>query len=359
MNKTIVLTGGGTAGHITPNLALIPLLQQRGYEVHYIGERNGMEQRLTQGVPGVAFHGISSGKLRRYLDLKNLSDPFKVMAGVAQSLVLLRRLKPAAIFSKGGFVSVPVAFAARLAHVPLVLHESDLTPGLANRLALPNAMRVCTTFPQTANALGSKARHTGTPIRAALYQGDAEQGLRLCGWQKEGLPVLLSMGGSQGAGAINAALRSALPRLLKSFRVVHLCGRGNVDDSLRDMPGYAQFEYVGPELPDLLAATALVLSRAGANSIYEFLALRKPMLLIPLPLSASRGDQIDNAKSFEGQGFARVLPQENLTADTLYDALMDTWAKSPAIRAAMEAAGAPDGTMAVLEEIEKAANTRR
>ncbi len=358
MNKTIVLTGGGTAGHITPNLALIPLLQQRGYDVHYIGDRNGMERRLTEGI-GVTFHGISSGKLRRYLDFKNLTDPFRVAAGVAQSFSLLRRLKPAAIFSKGGFVSVPVAFAARLAHVPLVLHESDLTPGLANRLALGSAMRVCTTFPETAGHLGAKARHTGTPIRAALYEGDAERGMQLCGWQREGLPVLMSMGGSQGAGAINAALRSALPRLLRSFRVVHLCGKGNMDESLKATPGYAQFEYVSAELPDLLAATAMVVSRAGANSIFEFLALRKPMLLIPLPLASSRGDQIDNAKSFVGQGFARMLPQESMSADSLYDAILDTWAKAPAMRAAMEAQGAPDGTMAVLEEIEKAASARK
>jgi UDP-N-acetylglucosamine--N-acetylmuramyl-(pentapeptide) pyrophosphoryl-undecaprenol N-acetylglucosamine transferase len=355
MPRTIILTGGGTAGHITPNLALIPELRRRGWEVHYVGSKAGMERELAGGLPGVSYHGISSGKLRRYLNLKNLSDPFRVLAGTAQALGIIRRLRPAVIFSKGGFVSVPVAYAARLARVPMVLHESDLSPGLANRLALPSATRVCTTFPETAEKLGAKARHTGTPIRRALFEGEAARGLAFCGFAPSGPPVLLMMGGSQGAASINAVLRRILPKLLRSFRVAHICGRGNVDGALADTPGYAQFEYVGAELPDLLAAASLVVSRAGANSIFEFLALGKPMLLIPLPLSASRGDQIENAKSFRRQGFARVLDQEDMTEDTLFDAVMDAWAKRGEMRKAMEKAGCADGTAAVLEEIEKAA----
>jgi UDP-N-acetylglucosamine--N-acetylmuramyl-(pentapeptide) pyrophosphoryl-undecaprenol N-acetylglucosamine transferase len=355
MPKTIILTGGGTAGHITPNLALIPLLQQRGWTVHYIGSKAGMEKGLAGGLPGVTYHGISSGKLRRYLDLKNLADPFRVLAGTAQALGIIRKIKPQVIFSKGGFVSVPVAYAARLAHVPLVLHESDLSPGLANRLAMPSATRICTTFPETAEKLGKKARHTGTPIRSALFEGDAARGLAICGFAPAGLPVLLMMGGSQGAASINAQLRMALPRLMKSFRVIHICGKGNVNASFENKTEYAQFEYVNEGLADLFAAASLVLSRAGANSIFEFLALGKPMLLIPLPLSASRGDQIENAKSFSKQGFACVLNQEDMTPESLYDTVMDAWAKRDDMKKAMAASANSDGTMAVLEEIEKAA----
>lgn len=355
MPKIIFLTGGGTAGHITPNLSLIPLLIGRGWTVHYIGSKAGMERELAGNLPGVTYHGISSGKLRRYLDPKNLTDPFRVVAGVGQALSLFRKLKPQVVFSKGGFVSVPVAYAARLAGVPLVLHESDLTPGLANRLAMPSATRICTTFPETATKLGAKARHTGTPIRRALFEGDAAKGLAMSGFAPAGLPVLLMMGGSQGSASVNTALRASLLKLLKSFRVIHICGKGNLDESLKGTAGYAQFEYVSDGLADLLASASLIVSRAGANSIFEFLALKKPMLLIPLPLSASRGDQIDNAKSFARQGYACVLDQEHMTADSLYDAILDAWAKKDAMKAKMEARAQADGTLAVLEEIERAA----
>lgn len=357
MSRTIVITGGGTAGHITPNLALIPLLQERGWTVHYIGSKAGMERELAGRLPGVTYHGISSGKLRRYLDPKNLTDPFRVVAGTAQAARLLRRLKPQVVFSKGGFVSVPVAYAARMTGIPLVLHESDLSPGLANRMAMPSATRICTTFPETAEKLGAKARHTGTPIRGELFEGDAARGFSRCGFDPSGLPVLLMMGGSLGAASVNAVLRQALPKILRTFRVIHICGKGNLDETLAGTPGYAQFEYVGEGLADLFAASSLIVSRAGANSIFEFLALKKPMLLIPLPLSASRGDQIENAKSFASQGLARVLPQEGMTADSLYDAVLDTWAARTELRTAMEKASRSAGTEAVLQEIERAAKT--
>lgn len=359
MPKTIVLTGGGTAGHITPNLSLIPLLQQRGWTVHYIGSKAGMEKELAGGLPGVVYHGISSGKFRRYLDPKNLTDPFRVVAGVAQASGLFRRLKPDVVFSKGGFVSVPVAYAARLTGVPLVLHESDLSPGLANRLAMPQASRVCTTFPETAARIGEKARHTGTPIRRELFEGSAERGRVFCGFAPAGLPVLLMMGGSLGAASVNAVLRAILPKLTKTFRVVHICGKGNLDASLASAAGYAQFEYVSQGLNDLLALASVVVSRAGSNSIFEFLALKKPMLLIPLPLAASRGDQIENAKSFAQRGVARVLMQEDMSENGLYDAILDTWAKRDELKARMAGEAHADGTAAVLEEIERAARLRK
>ena len=323
--KKIVLTGGGTAGHVTPNIALIPELKKRGWEIHYIGTQTGIEQKLISEIPGVTYHSVQSGKLRRYLDVKNLTDPFKVIAGIGQSIGLIRELKPQIIFSKGGFVSVPVVLGGWLNRIPILVHESDITPGLANKIATRFAKTVCTTFPETVKFFQEgKAIHTGTPIRRELFQGDPQRGRNLCGFTGE-KPVILVMGGSSGAVAINKAVRALLSKLTRRFQVVHICGKGNFDSILDSHPDYKQFEYVSEELPDIMAMTELVVSRAGANSIYEFLALKKPALLIPLPLSASRGDQILNAQSFERQGFSKVLEQEEMTEDTLYDHIMDLY----------------------------------
>jgi UDP-N-acetylglucosamine--N-acetylmuramyl-(pentapeptide) pyrophosphoryl-undecaprenol N-acetylglucosamine transferase len=314
--KTIVFTGGGSAGHVTPNVALISRLKREGWKIDYIGSRDGIEQQIIAET-GVPFHPVASGKLRRYFDLKNFKDPFKVMQGVLQSYMLLRRLKPRVVFSKGGFVSVPVVAAAWLHRIPVVIHESDMTPGLANRLSLPFAARICVTFPETLEHLsGKKAVRTGLPIREEVLAGSPEKGLRLCDFTGN-KPVLLVMGGSLGSKAINEAVRSGLPGLLDRFQVVHLCGKGNLDPSLGRVRGYKQFEYVSRELPDLAAMASLVVSRAGSTSLNEFLALKKPMVLIPLTLQASRGDQILNARSFEKAGYAMVLHEENLTAESL------------------------------------------
>lgn len=312
----IVFTGGGSAGHVTPNLALISELRASGWTVDYIGSREGIEQGIVEEW-GIPFHHISSGKLRRYFDLKNFKDPFKVVRGIWDAYRILRRLRPNLVFSKGGFVTVPVVAAARLLRIPVVLHESDLTPGLANRIAIPLASRVCVTFPDTLRHVpAGKAMHTGLPIRPELARGQADRG-----WAISGLapnkPVLLIMGGSLGSQAINEAVRSRLDALLERFHLIHICGKGHVDPDLADRKHYRQFEYVSKELPDLLAIAQVVVSRAGATSIYEFLSLNKPMLLIPLTRQASRGDQILNAQSFERSGFCRVLYEEALTGDSL------------------------------------------
>ncbi|MGI5878393.1 MAG: undecaprenyldiphospho-muramoylpentapeptide beta-N-acetylglucosaminyltransferase [Christensenellales bacterium] len=337
MPDRIVLTGGGTAGHVTPNLALIPRFKKAGWEVHYIGSHDGIERELAGSLPGVAYHAIRSGKLRRYFSFRNLTDPFRVTAGVFEAASILRRLRPRIVFSKGGFVSVPVVAGGWLAHVPVVIHESDLTPGLANRLSIPLARTVCTTFPETAAAIGSKGLHTGPPIRPELLAGSRERGFALCGFDGR-RPVLLIMGGSLGARAINEAVDGILPRLTRHFAVAHIRGKGNLNAGLGDRPEYRQYEYLGDELPDILACADMVLSRAGANAIWEFAALRKPMLLVPLPLSASRGDQIKNARSFSDRGWAAVLQQEQMTGDALLDALLDTWVRRASIREALGAA---------------------
>ena len=336
MSKKIVLTGGGTAGHVTPNIALLPSLKAAGYEIWYIGSYNGIEERLIkeQNIP---YYGIDSGKLRRYFDWKNFSDPLRVIHGYAQAKKILSRLKPDVVFSKGGFVSVPVVRAASALHIRTIIHESDMTPGLANRLAIPAADKVCCSFPETLKYLPEgKAVLSGSPIRQELLTGERGKALELLHWDNSSKPTLLVIGGSQGSVAINNALRSDLDELLKEFRIIHLCGKGNLDSSLDGREGYVQFEYIQDELKDLFALADLVLSRAGANSICELLALRKPNLLIPLSAAASRGDQILNADSYKKQGYSMVLKEEDLTPESLLSALRQLNTDRETYRAAME-----------------------
>ena len=360
--KKIVLTGGGTAGHVTPNIALLPFLKKAGYEVVYIGSVNGIERELIQDC-GIRYVGVPTGKLRRYFDLKNFTDPFRVVGGFLKARSFLKKYRPDVVFSKGGFVSVPVVRAAAALKIPCVIHESDMTPGLANKLCFKAASKVCCNFPETVEKLPKgKAVLTGTPIRGDLFTGSREEGLRLCGFadpaaetaentgaqiacagnapaenatavysaaqgagagitpeenasmesaQKPGAgnaskPVLMIMGGSQGALSVNEAVRRHLDELLPDFNIVHLCGAGKYDASKEGIAGYKQFEYVKEDLKHLFAAADVIVSRAGANAIFEILALQKPNLLIPLSIG-TRGDQILNARSFEAQGFSEVL----------------------------------------------------
>ncbi|MBR6397916.1 MAG: undecaprenyldiphospho-muramoylpentapeptide beta-N-acetylglucosaminyltransferase [Lachnospiraceae bacterium] len=318
--KKIVMTGGGTAGHVTPNLALIPHLREEGFEISYIGSIDGMEKKLVEDY-GIPYYGVPTGKLRRYFDLKNLTDPLRVLRGIREARKILRELDPDIIFSKGGFVAVPVVRAASMLHIPVITHESDMTPGLANRLCIPMASCVCCNFPETMNHLpADKAVLTGTPIRAELFSGSRERGFSFTGLTDE-KPVILVVGGSLGAQAVNEAVRAALPELLKTWSVVHLTGKGKLDTSFEGVEGYIQYEYIKEELPDLFAMADIVISRAGANAICEIEALAKPNILIPLPAKASRGDQILNAESFEKQGFSVVLPEETVTPAVLVDAV--------------------------------------
>ncbi|MER2182067.1 MAG: undecaprenyldiphospho-muramoylpentapeptide beta-N-acetylglucosaminyltransferase [Clostridia bacterium] len=350
--KKIVLTGGGTLGHVTPHLALIPRLQEKGYEIHYIGTENGMEAPKMRSVSGITYHAVKSGKLRRYFSWQNFTDPFRVVAGAFQSARLMGKIKPDVVFSKGGFVAVPVVFGAWLHRIPVLCHESDLTPGLANKLCKPFAKRFATTFPECAEALGSKAEMTGTPLRPELFAGTREKGLAVLGFDGT-KPVLLMMGGSSGAQSVNACLRKSLPELTKDFDVAHICGKGNLDPSLEGTAGYRQIEFLDEELPNVLACTDLVLSRAGANALCEFQALGRPMLLIPYPKGASRGDQILNAQSLEKRGLCRVLLQENMTEESLTEAIRQTWADREQLTEALRNAPPADGCDRVMEMIEE------
>ncbi|MCA6588167.1 MAG: undecaprenyldiphospho-muramoylpentapeptide beta-N-acetylglucosaminyltransferase [Pseudanabaena sp. M090S1SP1A06QC] len=320
----IVLTGGGTAGHVSPNLALIPALTADNWEIFYIGSSNGLEKQLVAEV-GLPYYGISSGKLRRYFSWQNFIDPFKVIKGIFDAYGAIAKIKPQVVFSKGGFVTVPVILASWLQRIPVIIHESDFSSGLANRLSLPFATKVCVTFPETAKNLakyGSKVQHTGLPIRPDIRNGKADRGRAFCGIYGD-LPVLFVVGGSTGSAKINLVVRSILDILTQKYQVVHACGKGHLDPNLKDYPRYCQFEYLGMELADVLAMADLVVSRSGANAIFEFLTLRKPNLLIPLSKLSSRGDQILNAKSFQSRGYSAVLFEEDLTSESLLNAIAD------------------------------------
>lgn len=332
--KKIVMTGGGTAGHVTPNIALFPYLKEAGYDIAYIGSYTGIEKQLIEDC-GIKYYGISSGKLRRYFDWKNFTDPFRVIKGYFEAKKLIKELKPDAVFSKGGFVSVPVVMAASKCHVPAIIHESDMTPGLANKLAIPHATKVCCSFAETMQYLpAGKAVHTGSPIRKELFSGDKASGLSFCGFTSD-KPVILIMGGSIGSRFINNAVWESLDTLLADFQIAHLVGKGNINKDLGNKPGYKQFEYVSDQLNDIFAATDLIISRAGANSISEILALKIPNILIPLSAAASRGDQILNAASYEKQGFSTVLQEEDLTSDILINAVSDVYSRRDQIKNTM------------------------
>lgn len=350
--KRIVFTGGGTAGHVTPNIALFPVLKEAGYEISYIGSYNGIEKELIEKL-GIPYYGISSGKLRRYFDPKNFSDPLKVMKGYFEAVKILKKLSPNIVFSKGGFVTVPVVLAAKTRKIPCIIHESDITPGLANRLSIPSATKVCANFPETLNYLPKeKAVLTGTPIRAELFTGNRIKGLDFCHFQAN-KPVLLVVGGSTGAAALNEAVHNLLPTLLEHFQVVHLCGKGKANPDFNNIAGYAQFEYINEELKDIFAASDLVVSRAGANAICELLALKKPNILIPLSAAASRGDQILNAESFERQGFSYVLKEEELTNETLLTAINTVYQNRDTYRSAMEESKLTDAVATIMGLIQQ------
>lgn len=313
----IIMTGGGSAGHVTPNLALVPKLIKLGYEIQYIGTREGIERKIIKG-ENIKYHVIASGKLRRYFDVKNFTDPFKVVKGVFDAIRIIRKEKPNIVFSKGGFVSVPVVLGAKFNRVPVIIHESDITPGLANKLSVPYCTKVCVTFPEALEHFNkNKGVLTGSPIREELFQGNREVGLKIMGFQGN-KPVLLIMGGSLGAKVLNENIRSEIESFTEKYDIVHICGKGNLDTKLSNWECYKQFEYVDKELTHILAACDLIISRAGSNAIFEFLALRKPNLLVPLSGKSSRGDQILNAKSFEKSGYSMVLPQEKLEPGVLF-----------------------------------------
>lgn len=307
----IVMTGGGTSGHVTPNIALFKPLKEAGFEISYIGTKDGIERELVTK-EGIDYYPIKAGKLRRYIDMENIKDISKICVGYTQALKVLKEIKPDVVFSKGGFVSCPVVWAAKTLNIPSVIHESDITPGLANKLSSPFAKKICYAFPETKNHLpASKSIYTGLPVREELIKGNRQKGLEFLGFSGE-KPLLLLMGGSLGSKFLNDKLRGEIDELLVKFDICHLCGKGNIDSELFNRAGYVQFEYVNKELCDIMAASDFIISRGGATAIFEILALSKPSLIVPLSKRASRGDQIENAKSFKAQGLCDYIEEEDL-----------------------------------------------
>ena len=304
--KKIILTGGGTAGHVTPNIAMIPRLKEMGYEISYIGTYNGIE------------------KLRRYFDLKNFTDPFRVNKGFGDAKKILKQIKPDVVFSKGGFVTVPVVLMAAHLKIPVVIHESDMTPGLANKIALPKATKICCNFPETKELFSDRTTVTGTPIRQELFNGDKEKAREFCGFTDD-KPVVMVVGGSTGSVAVNKAIWGCLDELLETFNVIHLTGKGKTNPDIKDKAGYVQYEFIKEQLADMFALADVVISRAGANAICELLAIRKPNLLIPLSKAASRGDQILNAQSFEKSGYSYVIEEEAVSNETLLSGIKEVY----------------------------------
>ena len=350
MGHSIVLTGGGTAGHVTPNLALLPALKEAGFEATYIGSLDGIEKKLAEDA-GLPYYGIAVGKLRRYFDPKNFSDPFRVIKGFFQARKILKTVKPEVVFSKGGFVAVPVVRAASSLKIPCIIHESDITPGLANKLCIPVADIVCCNFPETFDLIPPKKAHlTGSPIRAELFKGDKEAGKKFVGFTDD-KPVIMVIGGSQGSAAINGAIRDSLNDLLKDFNIVHLTGKDKTDNMLLTVDGYKQFEYITDELPDIFALADIVVSRSGANAIGELLALHKPNLLIPLPSASSRGDQILNARSYEDQGFSMVLNEEDMTSKLLISKIRELYENKDKYITAMSNSKQRDAITAIMDLI--------
>ncbi len=350
--ERLVVTGGGTAGHVVPALPVMQAFIDRGARVDFIGSGSEFERTLIADLEAT-YHGIAAGKLRRYFSLENLLDAFKVLFGMLQALLLIGRLRPSVVFSKGGFVSFPVAFAAWCWRVPVVAHESDLTPGLANRLAMPFVKSLCTNFPATKpQRFAGELVYTGTPVRPELMAGDAAAGRQLIGASAE-QPVIVVTGGSLGADRINATVREGAAALCERAMVVHVCGPGKVVPL--DQPGYHPFEYVRAEWGDLLAAATIVVSRAGANTLYELLCLRKPNLLIPLSRKASRGDQIENAAWAEAEGFSHVLPEEALTPASLIAAVDEILAETGSESGKIAAFQPPDSVGLIVAAIERAA----
>ncbi len=352
--KKIVLTGGGTAGHVTPNLALVEHLKEKGYSIHYIGrkEKNNyiIEKELCEK-NNIPYYGISSGKLRRYFSVENAKDVLKVVKGVSDALVTLKKIKPDIVFSKGGFVTAPVIFASRMLRIPVVIHESDLTPGLANKLSMKNAEVILTSFEETIKYLpAGKGIVTGPPIREELLKGDFNKGKTICNFKKE-QPVLLVIGGSTGAKKINETISSSIDELTKKFNVIHIVGKGNLNNI--ENACYFQVEYLNEGLKDCLKYCDIVLSRAGSNSIFELLSLNKPNILVPLPKEVSRGDQIDNAKSFENKGYSIVLEEKNMNTETLLETINTLYSEKDKYIQKMSSSGFTNGINAVIEQIVK------
>jgi UDP-N-acetylglucosamine--N-acetylmuramyl-(pentapeptide) pyrophosphoryl-undecaprenol N-acetylglucosamine transferase len=356
--RTVVLTGGGTAGHVTPNLALLPALRAAGFHIEYVGAKAGIERELVTA-EGLPYHSVETGKLRRYASWQNWIDPLRVVQGVGQAYRILNRVRPDVVFSKGGYVAVPVVLGAWLHRIPVVVHESDRSPGLANRIAFPFCARICTSFEESAARLRAsmpaRARRivcTGSPVRRALLAGDRARAERRFGLDPSRSLVLV-FGGSLGARAINAVVGEFARALPSDLQLIHVCGKGNLDPQLANLAHYHAFEYLQQDFADALARADAVVSRAGANSLSELLALRKPAVLIPLPSDRSRGDQIENAQYYTERGYGLLLPQAELNRERLEESIRSLLNGAALFRQRMETDTPGDAAAAIVAQLDQ------
>lgn len=310
--KKIVFTGGGTAGHIMPNLAIIEEIKNKA-KVYYIGS-NGMEKELVKNYD-IPFYEIPSTKLRRSLSFSNLLIPFKLIKAIKKAKQILKEIRPDVIFSKGGYVALPVVFAAKKLKIRVILHESDMTLGLANKLCKNKCETVCTSFEKTAENL-KNGLFTGSPLRSQIFKGNKENAKKLFKNYKN-KPTILVVGGSLGSKIINENVRKSLDKL-KDYNIIHLCGKNNLSNIKKD--NYVELEFAN-NIEDLYALSNIVISRAGSNVINEILALNKPNILIPLSKKASRGDQILNANYFKEKGYSKVILEEDLSPNSLVNSI--------------------------------------
>lgn len=353
---SILFTGGGSAGHVTPSIDLIQKFKADNWKVSYAGSANGIEKEIIERL-GVPYFSVASGKLRRYFSWRTFFEPFLILLGTLQAFKICHHLKPSVVFSKGGFVAFPVVVGAWLNGIPVVIHESDLTPGLANRLSFPFANKICMTLNESKKpTVSKKIVVTGNPVRESLFHGSSARGQALCGFTNE-IPIILVQGGGHGAIMINDTIRNILPALTQHFQIAHVCGKGKVKNELNNNSRYIQFEYVNEELADLFACCDLVISRAGANSLYELLRLKKPHILIPLSKKASRGDQIINAQYFVKKGLSNVIYEENLTEQALLKMINNVYEDKTHQKQKLDQFSLPDSNQLIYEELLKLAIT--
>ena len=318
---TIVLTGGGTAGHCIPHIAILPYIKNNFDEIYYIGSENGIEKNIISNA-SIPYFAIPCAKFNRSITTKNLTIPFKVASGIVSAGKILDKIKPDVVFSKGGYVSVPTVIAAKKRKIPVIAHESDLTMGLANKFTSKFCKKILTSFPETANTI-KNGEYVGAPIRKSIYSANKTEALKGFGFSGK-KPIILVTGGSQGAQAINKAIREALPDLLSKYDVIHICGKNNLLETL-NYKGYYQVEFLN-KIENAFACASVCVTRAGSNTLFELLSLKIPCVLIPLPKGNSRGDQVLNAAYFQKKGLVSVLPQENLTSESLALAINSTYA---------------------------------
>jgi UDP-N-acetylglucosamine--N-acetylmuramyl-(pentapeptide) pyrophosphoryl-undecaprenol N-acetylglucosamine transferase len=346
IKNMIVFTGGGTGGHIYPGIAVAAALRDiSSCGVVWLGSKNKIDRTIVENA-GIKFEEISSGKLRRYFSLRNFTDVFRIIAGFFSSLLLLKKYKPSLLFSKGGFVSVPPAAAAFALRIPVYTHESDFSPGLATKINAYFAKKIFITYKQTASYFNKKLLNkiiqSGNPVRSEFYAANPEKGRSFLNIPS-GEKILLVLGGSQGAVELNTLVENCLAGLTANFFVVHQTGsvcKLSADKAAQ--PRYIRVSYIKDEMPDILAAATLALGRAGAGTVWECAAVGRPMVLVPLSGSATRGDQIENAEFFVERGAARMLVRPD--AAKLLETLNDL-AGNEKLLTAMAAASAQVGTM--------------